>query len=80
MTTAPSPLRSLQCLQTGNLAVELALAAACLCTSRSRDAFGYFLYVLLGFALLFLGLEITVNRMLAKLRHIGIQVTDVRCS
>lgn len=80
MTTAPSPLRSLQSLQTCNLAMELGLIAACLCTSRSRDAFGYFLYVLLGFAVLFLSLEITVIRMLAKLQQIGIRVTEVRAS
>ena len=67
MITAPTSLRALQSLQYGSLAMELGLIAACTLFKNSRDAFGYFLYVLLGFAVLFMSLEVTVIRMVAKL-------------
>ena len=56
-----------------NLAIYSAVLATCMLSQHQiMDAFGYFVYVILGFAVLFLGLEICVTRMLVQIRQLGI--------
>lgn len=59
----PGSLHILHGLQYLNMAIFVGFAAASLMHEDTKDAFGYFLYVLLGFTVLFVGLEISVIRL-----------------
>ena len=61
-------LQMLVCLQYTGMAISLASVAASFLFPGARDAFGYFLYVFVGFAVLFGCLELAVVCMTRQLQ------------
>ena len=68
----PATLRILLSMQYSNILLLLSFMVACSLQDGFKDAFGYFLYVLLGFAVLFICLEIYVIACHNEMTAIGI--------
>lgn len=68
MKPPSASLQILVCVQYASMAISLASVAASFLLQGARDAFGYFLYVFLGFALLFACLELAVVSMTTQLQ------------
>lgn len=63
-----------------NVAIFIGFMAASFMHTDTKDAFGYFLYVLLGFTALFVSLEVMVIRLHSQMKLIGIQISSVQFS
>lgn len=51
-----------------NVAIFIGFMAASFLHTDTRDAFGYFLYVLLAFVVLFMSLEVSVIRLSSQIK------------
>lgn len=68
----PASIRILLGMQYSNIVLLLGLMAASTLHNGIRDAFGYFHYVLIGFAILFMCLEIKLIALHTELKATGI--------
>ena len=76
----PETLHIIHGMQYVNLALFTSFLAATIVHTDVRNAFGYFLYVILAFFVLFMSLEVNVIRSCACLKRISIQISEVHFS